>query len=133
MNLKQQIFIAINRKSAFVFVNGKLNAFVLLSGECGGVSQSMPPLGMHAKLTGTSFFPLLLFSPMPVSHFHAPFQGKGRKKANKQDFFPEFMFSKGTTCAGGRRGSIGGVCGLQLKIVAFTERDLCTLLAKSNK
>lgn len=36
-----------------------------------------------------------------MSHFHAPFQGKGRGKPNKQDLFPEFMFSKGTCWGGG--------------------------------
>lgn len=72
---------------------------------------------------------------MPVSHFHAPFQGKGREKANKQDLFPEFMFSKGELDegGGGRAGGVWGVCGQQLKTVALTRRDLCTLLAKSNK
>ena len=50
--------------------------------------------------------PPLLFSPMPLSHFHAPFQGKGREKANKQDLFPEFIFSKGTRRGGG--GAMGG-------------------------
>lgn len=43
-----------------------------------------------------------------MSHFHAPFQGKGRGKPNKQDLFPEFMFSKGTCWGGGCGRRIGG-------------------------
>lgn len=72
--------------------------YMFLSGEGAVVSlcfRSVAPLGIHTKLS-SNLFPLLIFSPMPVSHFHAPFQGKGREKANKQDLFPEFIFSKGT-------------------------------------
>lgn len=48
---------------------------------------------------------------MPVSHFHAPFQGKeGREKANKQVLFPEFIFSKGTRWGGSGHWEIRGVC-----------------------
>lgn len=71
-------------------------------------------------------FPLLLFSPMPVSHFHAPFQGKGREKANKQDLFPEFMFSKGTGWGGGGRGGVGGLRPAIENCCPYPERSVYT-------
>lgn len=39
------------------------------------------------------------------------FRGRGGKKANKQDLFPEFMFSKGTRLGGGAAGKrfLGGL------------------------
>lgn len=55
--------------------------------------RSMEPVGALPPTPA----PLPSFTPMPLSHFHAPFQGKeGREKANKQALFPEFIFSTGT-------------------------------------
>lgn len=52
-------------------------------------------------LTPQASFPL----PVPVSHFHVPFQGsRGREKTNKQGLSPEFMFSKGDWGEGQREG-----------------------------
>lgn len=75
------------------------------------VSEESGPVRLYAYKTPHHPFLPFLFSPRPVSHFHAPFQGKGREKANKQDLFPEFMFSKRAKCmrgGGSGHGCVGG-------------------------
>lgn len=80
-----------------------------------------------------TFFPLPCLWVTSMHHFRGR---RWREKANKQALFPEFIFSKGTRWGGSRHGGRiweRGSCGQQLKTVALTQRDLCTLLAKSNK
>lgn len=65
------------------------------------------------------------------------FRGRGGESQINKISFQSLCSQRELVGVGGcgRRigGEGGGVCGQQLKTVALTRRDLCTLLAKSNK
>lgn len=96
-------------------------------GEWWVVSLSMPPLSMHAKLTGTSFFPLLLFSLMPVSHSHASFQGRGEKRQINKISFQSLCSQRELAVQGAGKGALRSLWLAIENCCPYRERSVYTI------
>lgn len=89
---------------------------------------SVAPLGYSYKALPQPFFcSLLLFSPLPVSHFHAPFQGsKGGKRQINKVSFQSLYSQRGLSVEAAGEGGVGGLRPAIENCCPYPERSVYT-------